>query len=82
MRRGDKKASQIDAEAFQKQLAEAKERDKVNEENARLANVEHVRGINRVVLEFMTYHGLPEVECKRFIAAIANKKLPQLTINY
>ena len=56
--------------------------DKINAENARLANVEHVRGINREILSFMLGLGLDEVSSMDFIKALARKELPQLTINY
>jgi len=54
----------------------------INEENARLADIEHVRFINRLILKEMHGHGLPEKESIEFIKTLARKQLPQLTINY
>jgi hypothetical protein len=68
--------------ARQKQSEEAAIMESVNAENARLANVEHVRGINREILSFMLGLGLDEVSSMDFIKALARKELPQLTINY
>jgi len=70
------------AEANQILITEAMERDKVYAENARLADVEHVRFINRLILKEMHGHGLPEKESIEFIKTLARKQLPQLTINY
>jgi len=58
------------------------EQNRVNAENARLANVEHVRNVNLAILNSMVAHGLPVSESKKFIATLARKKLNQLTINY
>jgi hypothetical protein len=68
--------------ARQKQLNEEAKQKAINAENARLANVEHVRGINREILSFMLGLGLDEVSSMDFIKALARKELPQLTINY
>ena len=72
----------VRAEANQILITEAMERDKVYAENARLADVEHVRFINRLILKEMHGHGLPEKESIEFIKTLARKQLPQLTINY
>ena len=68
--------------ARQIQLQEEEKQKSINNENARLANVEHVRGINREILSFMLELGLDEVSSMDFIKALARKELPQLTINY
>jgi hypothetical protein len=61
--------------AYEKDLAD-------RQEKARLADVEHVRHINRLILKEMHGHGLPEKESIEFIKTIARKKISQLTINY
>jgi hypothetical protein len=61
--------------AYEKDLAD-------RQENARLADVEHVRHINRLILKEMHGHGLPEKESIEFIKTIARKKISLLTINY
>ena len=76
------KKAKIDAEAFQKQIAEAKERDRVNEENARLANVEHVRAINRAILDVLEENDISTSVAKKIITLASKGALPQLTINY
>lgn len=63
-------------------LEEAKVRDEKSAENARLADIEHVRFINRLLLKEMHGHGLPEKESIEFIKTIARKQIKQLTINY
>ena len=68
--------------ARQIQLQEEEKQKAINNENARLANVEHVRGINREILSFMLGLGLDEASSMDFIKALARKELPQLTINY
>jgi len=61
----------------------AYERDLADrQEKSRLADVEHVRHINRMILKEMYGHGLPEKESIEFIKTIARKKISQLTINY
>ena len=95
-KRAQEKQEQIAAEEFEAQKVEAEkkaaanqilineaiERDKVHAENARLADIEHVRQINRLILKEMYGHGLPEKESKDFIKTLARKLIPQLTINY
>ena len=53
-----------------------------NAENARLANVEHVRAINKAILFEMCECGLDTDRSMEFIKLIAKKQIPQLTINY
>tara|TARA_R110002153_G_scaffold107282_3_gene247318 strand:+ start:1795 stop:2481 length:687 start_codon:yes stop_codon:yes gene_type:complete len=48
----------------------------------RLANKEHIRHINRLILKEMHGHGLPEKESIEFIKTIARKQIALLTINY
>jgi hypothetical protein len=70
------------AEERQRIHNENVKQNEINADNARLANVEHVRGINREILSFMLGLGLDEVSSMDFIKALARKELPQLTINY
>jgi hypothetical protein len=61
--------------AYEKDLAD-------RQEKGRLADVEHVRHINRLILKEMHGHGLPEKESIEFIKTMARKQISQLTINY
>lgn len=70
------------AEQRQKEINEAIERDKINAENARLANVEHVRAVNNDILGSMLSCGLDKEQSIKFIKLIANKRVASLTINY
>tara|TARA_R110002096_G_scaffold341060_1_gene534122 strand:+ start:602 stop:1288 length:687 start_codon:yes stop_codon:yes gene_type:complete len=82
--RDDAIRKQVIAESLSEQsrLAEAKERDKVNAENARLANKEHCAKVNRNILACLLDEGFNENEARKFIKLAAQNKLPQLTINY
>jgi hypothetical protein len=66
----------------QNRLAEAKERDRVNEENARLANVEHVRGINRSIFSLFLSVGLDHYSAQTVTQALIDKKVPNTIIHY
>ena len=57
---------------------QAIELDKAN----RLANKEHVRGINREILEALKNNGVGEFEAKTLITLIAQGKINNITINY
>jgi len=74
--------AEMQAAVNQERLNEKARQDTINAENARLANVEHVRSVNVAILNSMIAHGLPEAESKKFIATLARKELNQLTINY
>lgn len=74
--------AEMQAAANQVRLNEKARQDTINAENARLANVEHVRSVNVAILNSMIAHGLAEAESKKFIATLARKELNQLTINY
>ena len=82
--RDDAYKLQADAEAEERARSKAAHAEavRVNEENARLANVEHVKSVNVAILNSMISHGLPKAESKKFIATLARKELNQLTINY
>ena len=56
--------------------------DEINAENARLANVEYVRGVNNLILNAMIECDIPKYYAQQFIKKIARKELPSLTINY
>jgi len=70
------------AEERQRVHNETIKQNEINAENARLADVEHVRQVNRLILKEMYAHGLPEKESIEFIKTIARKQINQLTINY
>ena len=52
------------------------------DEEKRLADIEHVRKINKTILASMMSCGLPESESKEFIKIVAQKQLKEMTINY
>ena len=66
----------------QKQLNEKQEQDKINAENARLANVEYVRGVNRAILDVLEENDIGTEAAMKVIKLAAKGLLPQLTINY
>jgi len=67
----------------QKQLNEKQEKDKINAENARLANIEHCAEINRTVLgDLICFCDLTELQAKAVTKAIAQRKISNTTINY
>ena len=65
-----------------KRFEEQRKQQVINEENARLANVEHVRGINQSILAEMLKFDLDQEKCINFIKHVARKNVTQLTINY
>ena len=71
------------ADERQKQSTiESLQREK-DAENARLANKEHVRTINNIVLDaLVTKTTLPVEQIKLIIRAIARNEIPHTTINY
>jgi hypothetical protein len=58
------------------------EQDEINAENARLANVEHVRGVNIAIRDVLIDYGFSDDEARLIVRLAVTKKLPQLTINY
>jgi len=61
------------------------ERDKqrkINAENARLANIEHVKGVNNNILGSLVSVGLDETIAKTIVTMMAKNKIPNVTINY
>ena len=70
------------AEERQRIYNEKIKQDEVNAENARLANVEHVRKVNTDILFVLVTNGISEEDSKTMIRLAAKKELPQLSINY
>ncbi len=66
----------------QKRINAAIEQDKINEENARLANVEYVKSINNAALADLVELGLTENNAKAVISAIAKRLISNIQINY
>jgi hypothetical protein len=62
-------------EALKKHLAEKEAKD-------RLANKEHVRGVNRSILAALLSHGIDEGSARAMISLAAKGILPNLTIKY
>jgi hypothetical protein len=58
------------------------EQDEINAENARLANVEHVRGVNIAIRDVLIDYGFSGHEARLIVRLAVTKELPQLTINY
>lgn len=54
----------------------------INAENARLANVEHVKSINNAALGDLMEMGLTENNAKAVISAISKNLISNITINY
>lgn len=74
--------AEVRAAANQSLINEGIERDRIHAENARLANVEHVRGVNISILNVLTLNGLSENDAKMVVGLIVKKQLPNVTINY
>ncbi len=67
----------------QKRINEAKERERVNEENARLANKEHCASFNRLALNnLIDTCGLTPEQAKTVVKAIIKNEVSNVTINY
>ena len=77
-----KRQATIDAKACQKRLDEVAEHNRVYEENARLANKEHVRGVNRGILDALEENDIGTAVAMEVIRLAAKGLLPNLTINY
>lgn len=79
-----KLAAGIEAAFKQERLNKQEAQDKINAENARLANKEHVRGVNNDILHDLlnTDCGLEEDQAKAIITAMARNKISHTTINY
>lgn len=70
------------AEERQRIYNDKVKQDEINAENARLANVEHVRKVNADILFVLVNNGISEEDSKTMIRLAAKKELPNLTINY
>lgn len=70
--------------AKQDEIARQKQakQDAIEAENARLANVEHVRGVNLSILNVLMANNISELDAKKMIKLAAKNQLPNLTINY
>ncbi|MBV1928631.1 MAG: hypothetical protein KUG81_03880 [Gammaproteobacteria bacterium] len=66
----------------QKQLNERIKQDEINAENARLANKEHVRSVNRAILDVLEENDIGTAVAMEVIKLAAKGLLPNLTINY
>ena len=82
-------SERIEAEALKKAvdrlaaLGEKQAQDKLNEENARLANTEHCAKINRAALnELIDKCGLNPTQARVVVTAIAKNEISQITIKY
>jgi len=66
-----------------KEIEEAKERDRINEENARLANKEHKSQVNNAALDDLVNecHLTPEL-AKHVVIAIAKGCIRRVSVNY
>jgi colicin import membrane protein len=74
--------AQVRAEARQISINAKLEQDRVIEENARLANKEHVRGVNNSAVSDLIEAGLDQATAQIAVRAIARKLISSITINY
>jgi hypothetical protein len=70
------------AQDQQERLNAAQDRDRINAENARLADVEHVRGYNRAIFSSFIQSGLEHDAAKIATQALIDNKIQNVTINY
>jgi len=81
-------SKRIEAEALKKAvdrlaaLGEKQEQDKINAENARLANVDHVRTINRAIFQSFVDAGVSFEDATIATQTLIDNKVPNTTINY
>ena len=80
----DEYAAQQVKLAEERQIArqQQSEQDKVNAENARLANVQHVRSYNRAIFSSFIQAGLEHDAAKTATQALIDNKIQNVTINY
>lgn len=76
--------AEAEAKATERQdkINAAQEKDKINAENARLANVEHVRSYNRAIFSSFIQAGLEHDAAKTATQALIDNKIQNVTINY
>jgi len=67
---------------MQKAISDAEERDRINAENARLANKEHIQEVKTGIYKVLVQFGLSSTDAKTVIHLATIKELPNLTINY
>lgn len=82
--RQDKMRIEAETQAAERQerINAAQEQDKINAENARLANVEHVRSYNRAIFSSFIQSGLEHDAAKTATQALIDNKIQNVTINY
>ena len=61
---------------------EQAKQDKINADNARLANTEYVASVRKGILDALMEHKIPEETARLVIRLAVHNKLPKLTINY
>lgn len=74
-------AALIERQRIEREQA-AKEEAERKAEEARLANVEHMRSINQEILNKLCAIGLDEGQAKAVITAIAKNQIPNVSIKY
>jgi hypothetical protein len=70
------------AKINQERINEKEKQDNINAENARLADAEHVRSVNRGVFKAMTNAGLNKEASRIATQALIDNAIPSTTINY
>jgi hypothetical protein len=70
------------AEERAKEKAAYRERLSIDAENARLADIDHVRGINRGIYRYLTNSGLDTATATIVTKALIDNAIPNITINY
>ena len=74
-------AAVMERQRIEREQAAKEEADRKAEE-ARLANVEHMRSINQEILNKLCAIGLDEGQAKAVITAIARNQIPNVSIKY
>ena len=70
------------AEERQRVHNETVKQNEINADNARLANKEHVRGVNIAIRDVLLDYGFSDDDARLIVRLAVTKKLPNLTINY
>lgn len=65
-----------------KLMLERQEQQRINEESARLANVEHLKQVNNEILDSLINLGMEDNFAKLIISKIAKNKIPNVYIKY
>ena len=74
--------AELTAEKRQARMLLEKQQDENNAENARLANKEHVRGVNNSAVSDLIEAGLDQATAQIAVRAIARNLISSVTINY